>query len=116
MPSSGMGRYYPLTNEEISQAVKVTRPGAYALGHINKGSAFCVDYIGRSDADLADCLKKHAEAKQYPYFKFMCLKSAKAAFEKECNLYHDFKPDGNDKHPEDSKGNTKEKCPRCPKI
>ncbi len=45
-------------------------------------------------------------------FKFGYFPSAEAAFERECELYHDFKPAGNRLHP-DRPSRSSLECPRC---
>jgi hypothetical protein len=51
---------------------------------------------------------------RYPYFKFDYFGSAKAAFEKECHLFHDFGETSLDNkvHPTGPE-NSNWKCPRC---
>jgi hypothetical protein len=50
---------------------------------------------------------------KYKRFKYGYASSAKAAFEKECKLYHDFEPRDNEVHPARPAG-TNWECPRCP--
>jgi len=113
MPQTGLRGPYTLDNETIERVVTRTSPGAYALGHV-KDNTFYVYYVGRSDDDINSRLKDWVGSK-YSKFKFEYYDSPKAAFEKECNLYHDFggkeKLD-NDKHPERPDG-TNWQCPRC---
>ena len=66
--------------------------------------------MGRSDKDLNDRLKDHIG--EYGRFKFEYYGSAKAAFEKECHLYHDFTPQDNKIHPDRPDGSNW-KCPVC---
>ena len=96
MPSSGLRGTFPLTQTGIDENVTKTSPGAYALGYV-KDSTFYIDYAGRSDVDVADRLKDHIGS--YRRFKYEYYPSAKAAFEKECRVYHDFKPKDNKVHP-----------------
>lgn len=110
MPSTGLSGPYGLTETGISANVTVKSPGAYALGKSEDGT-FYVHYIGRSDADVAARLLQHVP-KWYPEFKFGYFPTPKAAFEKECQLYHDFKPDDNEVHPARPSG-TNWSCPRC---
>lgn len=95
--------------------------GAYALGNVKKKkknekevTIFLVWYIGRSDDDIKKRLKEWVGGK-YSRFKFEYYGSPKAAFEKECSLYHDFGKKellDNDRHPQ-RPDNTSWKCPRC---
>jgi len=108
---SGLGS---LTNEKIDQMVTQTSPGVYVLDKATTGP-FHVDYVGRSDDDLNPRLKTHVGS-EYKYFKFDYAASPKNAFEKECELYHDFGgPEGsldNKVHPDRPTGSDW-KCPRC---
>ncbi len=110
MPSSGLYGPHPLTLAGVSANVKGVGPGAYALGKTDANGTFYVDYVGRSDDDLAARLQRHTPEK-YPQFKHAFYPSAKAAFEKECNLYHDFNPPDNKVHPARPRG-TNWTCPR----
>lgn len=121
MPKTGLRGSYSLNNETID--AKVTRKnsaGAYALGHVEtekkneeERKIFYVNYVGRSDDDINGRLKEWVG--KYPRFKFEYYDSPRAAFKKECSLYHGFGEKetlDNDKHPERSK-NKNWKCPRC---
>src|SRR5579863_395230 len=110
MPNSGLSGPYALTNAGIDAAVTRTSAGAYALGADNGGGALSISYVGRSDADLNARLKQHVG--KYTHFKAAYYDSAKAAFQKECHLYHDFSPPGNSIHPDRPK-NSNWTCPRC---
>lgn len=88
MPSTGLHGPHGLTTATIDTVVKGVGPGAYALGR-NTSTGFYVDYVGRSDTDLNDRLKDWVTSK-YTDFMYGFLPSAKDAFLKECQLYHDF--------------------------
>ncbi len=109
MPITGLKGPYTLDNETIDRVVTRTSPGAYALGSV-RNNTFYVRYVGRSDNDINARLKGWVG--KYPKFKYEYYNSPKAAFEKECNLWHDFKPPDNDRHPQRPNG-TNWKCPRC---
>src|SRR5690348_10484077 len=89
---------YALTIEGVDTNVLLKSPGAYALGQRADDGIFYIDYVGRSDEDLAGRLRQHAP-ERYPQFHFVYLHTAKEAFEKECQLYHDFTPPDNKVHP-----------------
>jgi hypothetical protein len=108
MPSSGLRGPFALTSTGIDNNVTYTSPGAYALGR-TKDSKFLISYVGRSDDDVNARLHDHEG--NYEQFKFEYCKSAKAAFEKECTLFHDFSPPDNDVHPARPRG-TDWQCPR----
>ena len=110
MASLGMEGPYKLDAETIDAKVTRKSPGNYALGREDEEGRFLVGYVGRSDSDVNARLKSWVGT--YPLFKFSYATSPKAAFEKECENYHDFKPPGNDSHPDRPEGATW-RCPRC---
>ncbi len=112
MAFSGLDGEYPLTESGIDTNVSRTSAGAYALGR-TKDEKFLISYVGRSDDDVNARLKKHVG--DYAKFKYGYFSSPKAAFEKECNLYHDFEPPDNKIHPA-RPDNTNWICPRCSKF
>ncbi len=114
MPTTGLRGPYKLDNNTIDKVVTKKSAGAYALGHTRKEkevTTFIVEYVGRADKDVNDRLKKWV-GKGYSHFKFEYYGSPKAAFEKECNLYHDWKNLDNKQHPDRSKDKDWQ-CPRC---
>jgi len=112
MPSLGMDGPYKLSNEIINANVTRTSLGNYALGNENENGVFLVGYVGRSDSDLKSRLKSWVGSTTRRLFKFSYALSSKAAFEKECNNYHDFDPPDNNGHPDRPNGTTWH-CPRC---
>jgi hypothetical protein len=99
MPSSGLSGAYDLTEESIDERVARTSAGAYALGY-TKDNTFRTWYVGRADDDVNGQLKDHiGEQAEYQQFKYGYCRSTKAAYQKECALYHDFKPPYNRIHP-----------------
>lgn len=87
--------------------------GAYALGASNERGELAVRYVGRSDTDVNQQLKSWVG--RYAQFEYRHFLSARAAFEKECRLFHDFGGTArldNAAHPArpDSAGWT---CPQC---
>ncbi len=115
MPSLGMGpTSYPLTTSKVDEVVTKTSPGNYGLGHTDSDGTFIVQYVGRSDGDVAKELKARVNSK-YKRFKFSYASSPKAAFEKECRNLHDFggtaKLD-NEIHPRRPSGSNWQ-CPAC---
>lgn len=110
MPSSGLKGPFPLTGPGVLSAISGYSAGAYALGRTANGS-FEILYIGRSDTDVASRLQQHVST-PHPQFKFDYFPSPKAAFEKECHLYHDFSPPENKVHPARPTG-ANWLCPVC---
>lgn len=102
---------FPLTKRGIDESVTEVSPGAFALGHRTAPDAMSVDYVGRGDADVGERLREYVGA--YPDFEFDYCATTAAAFEKQCELYHDFQPPDNRVHPDRPKGSGL-KCPRCP--
>lgn len=102
MASTGLNGPYALTAEVIDRVVTRTSPGAYALGRVDADGVFRVGYVGRSDSNVGDRLHDHVG--KYAKFKYGYHNTAKAAFDKECRLYHDFNPPGNDVHPSAPRG------------
>jgi len=103
---------YDLTKEKIDEKVTRTSAGNYALGY-SKNNTFYVKYVGRSDNDVNGRLKDWIG--DYKRFKYSYATSAKAAYEKECQNYHDFGGSDdldNQQHPKKSAGKNW-KCPVC---
>ena len=125
MGSLNMTGPYDFNKDSIDINVTKVSSGNYALGFLDKNSDnFHVTYIGRSDSDVNDRLKKQLsvtkniiskyETKNLS-FKYSYASSPKEAFEKECYNYHNFvnsKKLGNNQHPERS-GDEEWKCPIC---
>ncbi len=112
MAISGLNGPYALTDESIERVVTKKSPGVYALGRF-EDNVFHIAYVGRSDTDINGSLKKHVG--DYSHFKFDYFLLPKLAFEKECELYHDFGEDGLDSgvHPTRRSQDVTWRCPRC---
>lgn len=82
-----MANFYKLDSDAIDLAVTQKSPGVYALDRTTS-PGFKVNYIGRADDDVARRLKQWAAEGYYKYFQFEYYSTAKAAFERECHLYH----------------------------
>ena len=115
MPTTGLRGPYKLDNNTIDKVVTKTSAGAYALGHLNKEGEFVPKYVGRADKDVNDRLKKWV-GEGYTHFKFEYYDSRKAAFEKECNLYHDWLKQLDNKYHPDRPDDADWQCPRCDKF
>ena len=112
MSNLNMNGSYPFNSQKIDEVVTRTSPGNYALGYVNTESTFIVQYVGRSDTDLNKELKARL-APKYKQFKYSYASSVKAAYEKECQNYHDFGENeklDNDVHPAKPAGSSW-KCP-----
>lgn len=111
MPSLNMNGPYKFDRDTIDEKVTRTSAGNYALGYISD-STFYVLYVGRADSDVRGRLFQHIGEK-YSYFYYSYATSPKAAFEKECENYHDFNPPHNKIHPDRPSNSKGWKCPRC---
>ena len=114
MASSGLRGPFTLNQTTIDKEVASVSAGAYALGQDDAaGTTFYIDYVGRSDSDVNARLKSHVG--KHRQFKYEYYSSPKAAFEKECRLWHDFgaPPKDNAVHPA-RPTNSGWKCPVCP--
>lgn len=105
---------YLLTRSNIDDEVTRISACNYALGYLNEGNTFIVQYVGRADSDVNGRLKRHV-GEGYEQFKYSYATSPKAAFKKECQNYHDF--GGSEKlnnriHPDRPDGSNW-KCPCC---
>jgi len=105
-------RSYSFDSDVIDEVVTRTSPGNYALGYKNEQGKFIVNYVGRSDNDLNQELKNYLPGTGYRRFKFGYAQSPKAAFEKECENYHDFDGLDNEIHPR-RPDESDWICPRC---
>lgn len=114
MPNTGLNGPYQLSLEKIDRVVTKTLPGTYVLERKDSPNSFVVNYVGRSDDDINDRLKNWVGVKGYKRFKFSYFDSPKAAFEKECEIYHDFGEDklDNEIHP-DCPNDEYWRCPVC---
>ena len=110
MAKSGLRGPFVLNRRGVDNEVTTISAGAYALGD-SKEDGFHIKYVGRADDDVASRLRDHIP-EPYQNFKYEYYPSAKAAFEKECRLYHDFNPADNQIHPARPQ-NTNYKCPVC---
>jgi hypothetical protein len=88
---------FVLTDSVIDHEVRVTAAGAFALDDSDNGIHFRIVFVGRSDMDVNNQL--HVYVGTYKRFKFAYCVSARAAFEKQCSLFHDFDPRDNMIHP-----------------
>jgi len=107
--TTGLFGPHPLTKKGIDDAVEKGGIGAYALGSKSQEGGLIVERVGRSDFDLNNRL--HDYEGQYTHFKYAFYPTKKAAYEKECELYHDFSPRDNILHPDRPTG-TDYTCPR----
>jgi hypothetical protein len=107
---TGLSGPFRLSFDEIDAAVTRKSAGVYALGRADALGRFCVSHVGRSDSDIRARLLDFIGSEAL--FKYRYCSATQTAFEKECDLFHDFSPPGNRLHPDRPKGTTW-RCPRC---
>jgi len=112
MASLNMSGPFELDDETIDKQVTKTSAGNYALGYMDKEGKFRICYVGRSDSDVKDRLKYWIKKSNRTHFKYSYATSPKAAYDKECQNYHDFDPPDNDIHP-GKPDDSNWKCPVC---
>jgi hypothetical protein len=110
MVKTGLLGPYALAYDEVHKVIVRKSPGAFALGHEDHEGRFLVSMVSRSDSDIRSRLCEHIGTATQ--FKFALYPSSKEAFEKECQLFHDFDPPHNILHPSRPQGTTWT-CPRC---
>jgi hypothetical protein len=110
LEGNGLRGPFALADNIIDQQVDVRSPGAFALGDSHNGDEFKAAFVGSSELDVNNQL--HVYVGTYRRFKFVYCASARAAFEKECQLFHDFAPRDNLTHPP-RPARSDWTCPRC---
>ena len=89
LSGNGQGPF-SLTSQEVCRVVTETSAGNYALGRVQE-NRFCVLYVGRADHDLAKHLCSWArQHPRYKAFAFSYAPDPRAAFDKECEDFHDL--------------------------
>ena len=110
MAKSGLLGPYRLNFDTIDAAITRSSAGVYALGYTSAEGRFCINHVGRADTDVrASCATASARRR---YSSSATCRPRKAAFERECELFHDLSPPGNRVHPGRPQG-TNWVCPRC---
>ena len=110
MSKTGLAGPYRLTFEGVECAVTRRSAGVFALGHAAPDGRFHVHHVGRSDQDLRVRLRDQIGSASQ--FKYEYHPTSRAAFERECELFHELQPPGTRIHPDRAAGTTWE-CPRC---
>ncbi|HEX9465609.1 MAG TPA: hypothetical protein VGB82_23655 [Alphaproteobacteria bacterium] len=103
---------HPLSGFAIGNVVPWQTPGVFVLGRLtSRGALRPVQLVGRSDSDLAAALREHARRYEAQAFLFERARSALAAFEMECELFHRLRSPEL-RHPQRTHGTTW-RCPVC---
>ena len=113
---AGLGKPLPLNKEtirvEIDGAKNWSSAGVFVLGGVRRGidgiARFHIKLVAHVDGDLGAELRNYIG--RYSAFRFKFYRSTRYAYDKECEIYHKFKPSDNKKHPVRPK-NTKFLCP-----
>jgi hypothetical protein len=108
--SSGLRGPFTLSADVIDEELVDRCPGAYALGFIDRMGRFSITFVGSAGDDLKSKLK--AQIGTAVQFKFRHFAEQRQAFEKECEMFHQFRPTGNFLHPSRQPGSDWT-CPRC---
>ena len=107
---TGLRGPFALAADSIDEELVDDCPGAYALGFIDHFGRFSITFVGSAGESLKSELK--ARIGTAPQFKFRHFALQSQAFEKECEMFHDFMPVGNFLHPSRPPGSGWT-CPRC---
>jgi hypothetical protein len=107
---TGLHGPFPLSSDSIDEELVDECPGAYALGFIDRFGRFSITYVGSAGEDLKSKLKSHIGTATQ--FKFRHFVQQRQAFEKECEMFHQFMPVGNFLHPSRPR-DTDWTCPKC---
>jgi hypothetical protein len=95
--------------DEIEAHVPRVTPGVFVTGHLNYQDKFLMKAIGRSDCDLRTGLRELIGSGGH--FLYCVTPTSKAAFEEECRLFHELRPN-TPIHPVRSE-NKNWTCPYC---
>jgi hypothetical protein len=101
---------YTLTSAVIRGVVPPRAAGVYVLGSLRPNGTLVVDFVGRSDEDLADALLRHVGS--YSRFSFELAGSPTEAFQIHCLTFHRLRPGDNYSHP-DRPADSSARCPIC---
>ncbi len=110
LTGAGLRGPFPLAPETIDEELVDRCPGAYALGFTDNLGRFAITYVGSAGEDLKSKLRAHVGTASQ--FKFRHFTDQRHAFEKECEMFHQFMPSGNFLHPSRPPG-ADWICPRC---
>ncbi len=110
LTGTGLRGPFPLASDAIEEELVDLCPGAYALGFTDHLGRFSITYVGSAGDDLKAKLRGHIGTASQ--FKFRHFADQRQAFERECEMFHQFMPSGNFLHPSRPQGEDWT-CPRC---
>ncbi|MGY8999350.1 MAG: hypothetical protein ACKVIK_05470 [Rhodospirillales bacterium] len=114
--NAGLGKPMPLNEKtiikEVDNSTDWSSASVFVLGGVRKGAdgtpRFQIRRVSHVDGDLGIALRSHIG--KFTGFRFKFFRSTHNAYDRECQIYHDFKPRENKEHPNRPK-NTKFTCP-----
>ena len=101
---------HELTFDSLEKVLPKARTGIFTLGYLDREGRFRVQSVGRDDYDLRARLCELIGSSIL--FKFEVLPTAREAFERECELFHNLRPPSTVIHPSRPRG-TDWHCPHC---
>jgi hypothetical protein len=112
----GLGKPMPLDEDtilsEVDNGEGWSSSSVFVLGGIRKSLdgklRFRIRWVSHVDGNLGVELRKYIG--QFKAFRFKFFRSTHTAFERECQIYHDFRPRENAVHPTRPR-HTRFKCP-----
>lgn len=107
---ASMNGPYELSFDSLERVLPKAKQGIFTLGYVDHEGRFRVQSVGRDDYDLRARLCELIGSSAM--FKFAVMRDARAAFEQECELFHDLRPPSSIIHPGRPVG-TDWQCPRC---
>ncbi len=114
--SFGLTGFFRLDRATVNACVTKASAGAYVLAQHSHRDVFNVLRAGRSDVHVNGRLLSYLSGAdyraEYTAFAFAYAGGKKAAYELECQLYHQFNPPFNELHPDTPNG-MRLKCPLC---
>lgn len=93
-----LSRTLPFTLQAIEDEVRKTSPGVYVLDPPEQRVRVAGGFVGRSDTDIADSLRRHLRT-GYKTFAYTYVKTPIEAYQIECEMWHEWKPAPNPVHP-----------------
>lgn len=108
--SAKMNGPHELSFDCLEQVLPKGRTGVFTLGYVDRDGRFRVQSVGRDDYDLRARLCELIGSSVM--FKFAVVPNALDAFERECELFHTFRPPSTIIHPSRPRG-TDWQCPQC---
>jgi hypothetical protein len=109
-----LSRTFPFTLHAIENEVRrINAPGVFVLDPPEPRVRVAGGFVGRSDTDIATTLERHVKT-GFKTFAYCYVKSATEAYDRECEMWHEWKPTANPAHPTRPAG-TKIPCAICGK-